>query len=173
MFELHYYAVRDIYETSGASKSDISTKMGWQSGADGVEGGIFRKVEDDWKMVYLARKAGSVEGKVTWTLEVSNPKRQIDSIALNATTATFHNGTIEWMLRGWTENSEEKTILVRDPKNFETRDFRGIKKFSFSATLKKGKGSEAWQHAQLFRQSLSSNESSMTIRVTTIENSNN
>jgi peptide-N4-(N-acetyl-beta-glucosaminyl)asparagine amidase len=148
----------------------LETKQKWQSGVEYISGGVFMKKEEDWKMVYLARSPGSLDGKVTWSFLVENDKKMfIDSVKLEAMTATFNEAIVEWEVEGtFHHDSEVKKQTKIMTGNFQSIDFHGAIKLRLSAILRGGKGDTAWQHAQLFRQSLSTNtkESCMVIRIT-------
>lgn len=56
---------------------------------------IFRKVENDWKMVYLCRKIGSKSGEISWKFQLESKINVIDTIELKLWSKTFENGNIQ------------------------------------------------------------------------------
>lgn len=154
-FSLKYNVSTDTYEIMEEidDTKNVSTKSGWQNGVEETKGGVFRKVENDWKMVYLARSPESSEGSLTWTFQCSDKQKVVKSIELWASCATFEQGTIQWRVTGFFENTNEyKTVVIQDCTNFKTTELDGALKVSFSTTLG---GGTNWQHAQLFRRSSS------------------
>ncbi|OXU22370.1 hypothetical protein TSAR_007728 [Trichomalopsis sarcophagae] len=172
-FELTYSILNDTYVTKDTSNSkNLETRQKWQTGVAFVEGGIFTKKEEDWKMIYLAKSPGSIFGKITWAFVVEdNENMYINSVKLQAKTATFHGGSVKWQVEGIYSNEntkgESKVVSILESENFETKDLKGAIKINVTAVLSGGEGESAWQHAQLFRQSLdaNSNDLSMVIRI--------
>ncbi|XP_011494464.1 PREDICTED: peptide-N(4)-(N-acetyl-beta-glucosaminyl)asparagine amidase [Ceratosolen solmsi marchali] len=170
-FELTYSIINDCYATRDVINNRIlETKQKWQNGVEYVNGGVFLKKEEDWKMVYLARSPESITGTVTWSFVVENyEKMTIDSVELQATTATFNEAVVEWRIQGIFDRD---SLIIKEAKittgNFRSTDFCGAIRLKVSATLRGGKGDTAWQHAQLFRQSLSTNSKKpcMVIKIT-------
>lgn len=168
-----YSIINDIYVTrDSANNTNLETKQKWQTGVAFLEGGIFSKKEEDWKMIYLTRSPGSIVGKITWTFVAEdNENMCINSVKLQAKAATFHGGSIKWQVEGIYSNEktkgESKVVSILDGENFETKDLKGAIKINVTAVLSGGEGESAWQHAQLFRQSLdeNSNDLSMVIRI--------
>ncbi|CAL4065500.1 unnamed protein product, partial [Meganyctiphanes norvegica] len=125
---------------------------GWHSGTNSHKD-IFRKQESDWHMVYLARKDSSSSGSIKWVFEWnSNTDVQISSVLVVFQHTTYQSGKVKWE-------------ICDGNKCFQgSQGFRwcvGIKKddissnthkLELSAELCDGDGNEAWQHAQLFRQ---------------------
>lgn len=130
---------------------------------DTIEGGIFRKEERDWKMVYLARLPLIPTSKITWTFAVENKDVTfIDLVKFRGSDAGFKGGTVTWEIKGIVfekDSSEQcvKVLPIPNCENFETRDLAGAMQIEISATLTGGEGEQLWQHAQLFRESITSN----------------
>ncbi|KAK3717515.1 hypothetical protein QZH41_013778, partial [Actinostola sp. cb2023] len=74
-------------------------KTGWKSGLNAVES-MFRKVEHDWKMVYLARNEGRPSGLITWKIDVSDTDHMIEDVTIVVSGTTFENGAIDWQIQG-------------------------------------------------------------------------
>eukprot|EP00794_Sanderia_malayensis_P017673 gene17673-19435_t len=144
-------AVDKYYRSSSKDQLDKPSSYvnGWQNGVENSEN-IFRKVEQDWKMVYLARNEGKQTGSIGWRIKIENPSYAIDTVEVKALSTTFENGTIDWKVSADTGQavqglpSGDISIL---------RQFHGSSDLSIKATLSGGMGDVAWQHAQLFRQS--------------------
>ncbi|XP_010356309.1 peptide-N(4)-(N-acetyl-beta-glucosaminyl)asparagine amidase isoform X2 [Rhinopithecus roxellana] len=150
--QLHlcYNIVKDRYIRVSNNNQTIS---GWENGVWKMES-IFRKVETDWHMVYLARKEGSSFAYVSWKFECGSVGLKIDSISIRTTSQTFQTGTIEWKLRSDTARVE----LTGDNNLHSYADFSGATEVILEAELSRGDGDVAWQHTQLFRQSLNDHE---------------
>lgn len=167
-----YFINKDAYTSKDLANDKIlETKQKWQNGVESLEGGIFRKEEEDWKVVYLARSPESTTGKITWTFLVEDRANVcVNTVKLQATVATFNGATLKWEIEAIVNSTNaagEKSRIISIPncENFETQDLEGAFKIRLSATLLGGKGKTAWQHAQLFRQSLNSNEPSMLVGI--------
>uniref|UniRef100_A0A2K5MTM5 Peptide-N(4)-(N-acetyl-beta-glucosaminyl)asparagine amidase n=1 Tax=Cercocebus atys TaxID=9531 RepID=A0A2K5MTM5_CERAT len=150
--QLHlcYNIVKDRYVRVSNNNQTIS---GWENGVWKMES-IFRKVETDWHMVYLARKEGSSFAYISWKFECGSVGLKIDSISIKTTSQTFQTGTIEWKLRSDTARVE----LTGDNNLHSYADFSGATEVILEAELSRGDGDVAWQHTQLFRQSLNDHE---------------
>ncbi|XP_048580324.1 peptide-N(4)-(N-acetyl-beta-glucosaminyl)asparagine amidase isoform X2 [Nematostella vectensis] len=124
----------------------------WKSGTNGVES-IFRKVEHDWKMAYLARNEGCQTGSVSWKVDVSESGLVIDTVDLVISSITFENGKVDWSIHG--DDKEKQFIKLEGGESKQTLTrLRGAKTLTLTAQMSGGQGDNAWQHAQLFRQSI-------------------
>ncbi|XP_030668109.1 peptide-N(4)-(N-acetyl-beta-glucosaminyl)asparagine amidase isoform X2 [Nomascus leucogenys] len=152
--QLHlcYDIVKDRYVRVSNNNQTIS---GWENGVWKMES-IFRKVETDWHMVYLARKEGSSFAYISWKFECGSVGLKVDSISIRTSSQTFQTGTIEWKLRSDTARVE----LTGDNNLHSYADFSGATEVILEAELSRGDGDVAWQHTQLFRQSLNDHEES-------------
>ncbi|XP_036864484.1 peptide-N(4)-(N-acetyl-beta-glucosaminyl)asparagine amidase isoform X2 [Manis javanica] len=150
--ELHlcYDIVKDRYVRVSNNSQTIS---GWENGVWKMES-IFRKVETDWNMVYLTRKEGSSCASISWKFECGSVGLKVDSISIKASSQTFQTGTVQWKLRSDTAQVE----LAGDKTLHSYRDFSGATEVILEAELSRGDGAVAWQHTQLFRQSLNDHE---------------
>ncbi|XP_012290984.1 peptide-N(4)-(N-acetyl-beta-glucosaminyl)asparagine amidase isoform X2 [Aotus nancymaae] len=147
---LCYNIVKDCYVRISNNNQTIS---GWENGVWKMES-IFRKVETDWHMVYLARKEGSSFAYISWKFECGSVGLKVDSISIRTSSQTFQTGTIEWKLRSDTARVE----LTGDKNLHSYADFSGATEVILEAELSGGDGDIAWQHTQLFRQSLNDHE---------------
>ncbi|KAM9838384.1 peptide-N(4)-(N-acetyl-beta-glucosaminyl)asparagine amidase [Aulostomus maculatus] len=117
---------------------------------------VFRKVESDWKMVYIARTEGSSLGRISWKFDFAPAGMTIKSVSIMARSQTFHSGKVCWLLQAGNTTTE----FSGDGRmqSFQTLD--GSSEFIVVAELSGGEGETSWQHSQLFRQSLKDTEES-------------
>uniref|UniRef100_A0A2K6EN19 Peptide-N(4)-(N-acetyl-beta-glucosaminyl)asparagine amidase n=1 Tax=Propithecus coquereli TaxID=379532 RepID=A0A2K6EN19_PROCO len=147
---LRYNIVKDHYVRVSNNNQTIS---GWENGVWKMES-IFRKVETDWNMVYLARKEGSSFAYISWKFECGSAGLKVDSISIRTSSQTFHTGVVQWKLQ-----SDAARVDLTGDKNLRSyHDFSGATEVILEAELSRGDGDVAWQHTQLFRQSLNDHE---------------
>ncbi|CAL1285885.1 unnamed protein product [Larinioides sclopetarius] len=114
---------------------------------------IFRKVENDWKVSYLAHRDGFSNGSITWKFDFRDTNLVVNILKLNLLSRTFNSGNVKWLLF---PNSEDDKSLRYSPEDvcpLETADLKGSTSLVLTAELT---GGDSWQHAQIFRQSLDS-----------------
>ncbi|XP_060990836.1 peptide-N(4)-(N-acetyl-beta-glucosaminyl)asparagine amidase isoform X1 [Dama dama] len=150
--QLHlcYNIVKNYYVRVSSNNQTIS---GWENGVWRMES-IFRKVETDWNMVYLARKEGSSYAYISWKFECGSVGLKVDSISIRTSSQTFETGAVQWKLRSDTA----QVALTGDKTLRSYHDFSGATEVILEAELSRGDGVVAWQHTQLFRQSLNDHE---------------
>ncbi|GAA6226748.1 peptide-N(4)-(N-acetyl-beta-glucosaminyl) asparagine amidase-like [Lates japonicus] len=122
---------------------------------------VFRKVENDWQMVYIARTEGSSMGRISWKFDVAPVGMKIKSVSVMARSQTFHSGKVCWHLQSGQINKE----FSGDGKMHSFSNLSGSSDFIVVAELSGGEGDAFWQHSQLFRQSLKETESSFEILI--------
>ncbi|KAJ7380427.1 Peptide-N(4)-(N-acetyl-beta- glucosaminyl)asparagine amidase [Desmophyllum pertusum] len=127
-------------------KLDLS---GWQSRVAAYSS-ISRKVEQDWKMVYLSRTDTASTGSITWQIDLNSCHLVIDTVTIVAISTTFQTGRVDWKLSGDEESQSE--TLSGGQESTITSSLSGSKSLKLTVTLSGGKGDVAWQHAQIFRQ---------------------
>ncbi|KAM4689270.1 peptide-N(4)-(N-acetyl-beta-glucosaminyl)asparagine amidase isoform 2-T2 [Discoglossus pictus] len=154
-FHLQYNVVEDSYTRVSNDNEAID---GWKNGAWKMES-ICRKVENDWKMVYLARNEGSSSATISWKFECASVGLRVASLQVRAYSENFHSGKIKWKLR-----STEAEVEVNADKTLHSYpEFLNASEIALEAELSGGDGDSAWQHTQLFRQSLNEKENSLEI----------
>lgn len=122
---------------------------GWEAGVWKAES-IWRKVETDWKMVYLARKEGSSSASISWKFECKSAGLKIENVSIRTSSQTFQSGKIKW--RVYSPTTE--IALLGDKNLCSYSDFCGATEVTLEAILNGGDGETAWQHTQLFRESV-------------------
>ncbi|XP_057664016.1 peptide-N(4)-(N-acetyl-beta-glucosaminyl)asparagine amidase [Diorhabda carinulata] len=123
----------------------------WNLGAYEVEN-MFRKIENDWKMVYLARNDGVLDGKVRWVFRIDSSGRKLDNVRLEFGHETFENGLVTIKI----SYGDNMVTLPKGETKMSLDNLKDIKTLTVEAIVSGGKGDTSWQHAQLFRQSIDS-----------------
>uniref|UniRef100_UPI003AAFA20A peptide-N(4)-(N-acetyl-beta- glucosaminyl)asparagine amidase n=1 Tax=Centroberyx gerrardi TaxID=166262 RepID=UPI003AAFA20A len=117
---------------------------------------VFRKVENDWQMVYIARTEGSSSGRISWKFDFAPAGMKMKAVSVMAQSQTFHSGTVCWRLR----SGQKTTEFSGDGRMQPFPSLSGSSEFVIEAELGSGDGESSWQHSQLFRQSLKETEES-------------
>ncbi|EDW01515.1 GH21476 [Drosophila grimshawi] len=141
---LRYSCANDMYERytkDGERVNVLETYKTWQS-AQFASKNIFRKVERDWKMAYLARLEDTDSAEIIWKFNLTKTNLKVKSYKLIFETKTFGEGK----------------IIVSVETNDGNQCIENASEFQIVAKLSGGKGDVAWQHTQLFRQGLNSRE---------------
>uniref|UniRef100_A0A3P8SBX4 Peptide-N(4)-(N-acetyl-beta-glucosaminyl)asparagine amidase n=1 Tax=Amphiprion percula TaxID=161767 RepID=A0A3P8SBX4_AMPPE len=115
---------------------------------------VFKKVEHDWNMVYIARTEDSSMGRISWKFDFASAGLKIKQASIIASSQTFHSGKVCWRLH----SSQTTTEFSGDGKMQSFSSLCGSSEFIVSAELSGGEGDQSWQHSQLFRQSLKEEE---------------
>ncbi|XP_063041866.1 peptide-N(4)-(N-acetyl-beta-glucosaminyl)asparagine amidase [Engraulis encrasicolus] len=144
-FRLCYNAATDSYTrpSSGGGDEDI---RGWERRVWSRED-VFRKVENDWQMVYLARSEGSSCGSVSWRLDCGAAGLRIKKAVVRAHTQTFETGRT----RSSVCSGDICVAFAGDGEPHELPALAGASEMTVEVHLEEG---SSWQHAQLFRQGL-------------------
>ncbi|XP_072431337.1 peptide-N(4)-(N-acetyl-beta-glucosaminyl)asparagine amidase isoform X2 [Chiloscyllium punctatum] len=100
--------------------------------------------------VYLARTEGSSCAKVSWKIECGSVGLRIDNVSIRSRSQTFQTGNVQWHL----SSNLVSVDLNGDENTYSFPDFDGSTELILEAELSGGEGDIAWQHTQLFRQSL-------------------
>ncbi|KAM9306709.1 peptide-N(4)-(N-acetyl-beta-glucosaminyl)asparagine amidase isoform 2-T2 [Pholidichthys leucotaenia] len=152
LLHIRYSASRDEYCRVSNSSEVIRSwdQCVWRNDS------VFRKVETDWQMVYLARTEGSSVGKISWKFDFAPAGLKIKSVSVMASSQTFQSGTVCWCLQ-----SDQTTVEFSGDGTMQSfPGLSGSSELIVAAELSGGEGDAAWQHSQLFRQSLKETEDS-------------
>ncbi|XP_039273404.2 peptide-N(4)-(N-acetyl-beta-glucosaminyl)asparagine amidase-like [Styela clava] len=147
IIELKYFSTEDHY----IRKSLSEPIPGWQSLVNS-HAHIQRKVESDWKMVYLARAEHSKKAHLSWKIDLTQLKSDIviKEIKLRIKPTVFQSGSVKFLIC-----TDSHTIPIKETVSL-THEVFGTTVISIHAFLSGGEGDNAWQHTQLFRDSLDS-----------------
>ncbi len=83
---------------------------------------------------------------MTWEVDLRGTDLCVKSIELDVGSKTFEDGRVVWQLCGGAT-----CLLPLSGSTLRSEALVGAKKVTLTATLSGGRGSVAWQHAQLFR----------------------
>ncbi|GAU95970.1 hypothetical protein RvY_07485 [Ramazzottius varieornatus] len=155
---LQYDPVTDI-QLRGTQRTN-----GFASAAFELEN-IERKVETDWRMVYLARTPGSDSGRISWKIDCSGSGVWMDGFSVKVPGTTFHSGRVDAKLvldydmpeSGPRPTDTEAPRVVDIVPEVGTTSIKWLtpaKCLVCCVTLSGGDGQEAWLHAQMLRESL-------------------
>jgi peptide-N4-(N-acetyl-beta-glucosaminyl)asparagine amidase len=148
-FNVRYSCARNIFERF-VDSAVIDSKKDWKDWLYQSEN-IFRKVEHDHKMAYLSRTEDSSNGTMQLKFDFAN--FTIKNFDFKFDSKTFESGKIQLEFLDASDN-----VISRD-------QLLGKSKFSIKVRLSGGNGDCAWQHAQVFRQSLNSNDFPLQISI--------
>lgn len=169
-FQVQYNTVTNTYTTSSKKVTN-----GWKQCISKCVN-IQYKSENDWRMVYLARTEGSQTAFIEWSFDLSKFRtigKHVKKISLKLKSKCFENAKINWSIFCNENLKAESDCFILDTSNETSQfkitgtdgewtlsDFSNEKNFAFKvkAELSGGVGHNAWQHTQLFRQSLDNNE---------------
>ncbi|KAJ8335198.1 hypothetical protein SKAU_G00408370 [Synaphobranchus kaupii] len=145
-FHLQYSASGDRYLRVSSDGAEMG---GWESGAWRKES-VFRKEEQDWNTVYIARTEGSTSGKISWKFDCGTVGLRMRMVKVRAASQTFHSGSVCWRMHSGQDTIE----FPGDGETHSAPSFSGSTELVVEAELAGGDGDCSWQHAQLFRQHL-------------------
>ncbi|MGH0124536.1 UNVERIFIED_CONTAM: hypothetical protein FKN15_074134 [Acipenser sinensis] len=149
-FHLQYNIAKDHYIRVSNNQEELS---GWEKGTWKTES-VFRKLETDWQMVYIARTEGSSSAKISWKFVCGSVGLKIKTVSIRASSETFQTGKVRWKL-----NSDKESVELSGDKTLHSfQNFTGVTELVLEAELTGGEGDASWQHTQLFRQSLKDQE---------------
>lgn len=146
MFELIYDPINDVYCIT--NDGVVNKLQGWQSGVYSSDN-IFRKVEYDWNVVYLARE-NSAPARLEWRISCNKPVEKVELVSLGT---VFQSGQIKWACSGVDEDNSFRSEKSLDETSeaYVTSRLRGNNVIRIVCELSAGDGDCAWQHTQLFR----------------------
>lgn len=156
-FQVKYSAALDKYIRVSNQNEETS---GWRNCVY-EENNMFYKKEYDWKMVYLARTKGSSNATISWKFDFNDIKFLIDTLVVQCDSTCFENSSISLTII-----AEKQIIFLKKVSGaISIRKIRGLPGFTIHCTLEGGKGENAWQHTQLFRQPLDSEDFPFDIKI--------
>lgn len=158
LFHLKYSAAENNYIRVSNDNEIIHN---WEKGVWKMNS-VLRKVEQDWKMVYIARTEGAASARVSWKFDCGSVGLKIVNVSIRSTSQTFQSGNIQWHLHSNLTNVD----LSGDQNIHSFANFNGSTELILEAEMSGGDGDVAWQHTQLFRQSLDDHEYPMEIIIT-------
>uniref|UniRef100_A0A3P8WDZ6 Peptide-N(4)-(N-acetyl-beta-glucosaminyl)asparagine amidase n=1 Tax=Cynoglossus semilaevis TaxID=244447 RepID=A0A3P8WDZ6_CYNSE len=151
ILHVRYNSTKDQYCRQSNSSETV---QGWDQ-CVWQKDSVFRKVENDWQMVYIAHTEESSTGQISWKFDLATVRMKIKSVSIMACSHTFHEGKVRWYL----QSSNCPTEFSGDGKMQSFHHLSGSSEFLVVAELGGGGDDGAsWQHSQLFRQSLKDTE---------------
>ena len=160
--EMRFQVIEIDYDVNGDNyirRSNANQVIpGWKSMAFQMEN-VFRKEEFDHRMRYISRTAGSSNGLLAWKVDLTNTDFEIEFFELLVNSTTFENGSVSWNV----VSGPFKTELQQGRMN--NHNFNGSKELTLKAILTGGRGAYAWQHAQLFRTKMNSNDTQFKLMI--------
>lgn len=164
---VRYNTVKNTYYVSNGP--DIKN---WSAAASSYSN-IQYKIEHDWQMCYLARTNGSAKSFIEWLFRLEKGDQKLKKVDIRFEKKCYESGKINLILVISRLNSENEVVLTEDENiskvsnDVSIRFANGIYSIDFSqlenadlktlkirAEMSLGNGENAWQHTQLFRQSL-------------------
>jgi peptide-N4-(N-acetyl-beta-glucosaminyl)asparagine amidase len=122
---------------------------------------IIRKVEHDWKMVYLCREKSEKSADLSWKFLFGNQKVKGVKISMGHFN-TFHQsaqvmgtvcgGDVCTMLDG--KSASHDPDANSGNNELELTDLTGAEYIELSINMRGGDGNNAWQQTQIFRTNL-------------------
>ncbi|CAG5015143.1 unnamed protein product [Parnassius apollo] len=147
-YTVQYYTSSNKYQIS-RDGSDVESINSFENGTYSCES-IFRKVEKDWRQVYLAREVDETSGSISWKMALKDDSLIFEQLSIQMTTALYETGNIECTV----QFDEETPQQMKLGENWHFK--REFKQMVLACRLSGGVGDVAWQHAQLFRQPIDS-----------------
>lgn len=148
-FELKYSTATDKYI------HDNIVHKGWQNGVYNYDS-LIRKEELDWKRVYLCREVNCERSTIEWRFDFSSSGLVVQVIKLIYTTTLFNSGQVEWTIFG--NDLSVNLPVIEHYQETIIDKMNGSQSVTLIASLFGGSGEVAWQHSQIFRQSIDDQE---------------
>ncbi|CAH0590499.1 unnamed protein product [Chrysodeixis includens] len=164
---VRYHANTDKYKIIEAGV-ELEPVLTWSAGVYSAKN-VFRKVEHDWRMVYLAREEDAALGVISWRVHAGRGLR-LCGVRLRASLLLRGGARLAWALAYDTEPAQ--------PAPFDNEQLqsgvslpRSCRSLELRAQLSGGEGEMAWQHAQVCRQSLDAKPPALVITATLVPDS--
>ncbi|CAH1164743.1 unnamed protein product [Phaedon cochleariae] len=161
---IRYSSSLDKYECISGNRI-LGEVSGWDRGAY-AQSGVFKKVEKDWKMTYLARKEGVENGSISWKFDIASANKKLQTLSIKFDHKIYENGIVDFTICA----GDSCVSLPKGEMKAVFENFSGCSSLCLKANLSGGKGDVAWQHAQLFRQSTDSKDYTFAVTLTFKEN---
>ena len=139
-FSIQYNAGSDTY-VRGSTRTAGFAELTF------ISRNMYRKVEEDWRMAYLARVSGTGDAEIAWKFDCSGSELKISRVRTSSPRATFHSGTV---IASVQVDNEVQTQNVTE--NFVLELSRLATSIVFKVILQGGDRENALQHAQIFRE---------------------
>lgn len=125
---------------------------------------MFRKVENDWKMAYLCRRPGALNGEISWKIEIpAEYAGRVDAAIVQLGKLNmFGSGKVTA-----TVCCGDTCARIPESTGVYILESPGsnVPYIEVSVSFYGGDGDNAWQHAQLFRTKLAEPEANFKLRV--------
>ncbi|XP_013137262.1 PREDICTED: peptide-N(4)-(N-acetyl-beta-glucosaminyl)asparagine amidase [Papilio polytes] len=149
-YSIHYHTAADEYRVFCDGKIETVIESYLEGAYDNQH--IFRKVEKDWKQVYLARYEREEKGQISWKLEVEYDDLVMEDLIVVAFSTTFDDGVVRGSVQ--IDNDPPQYFSVDGGIKFS----RQFKCAVVTCELSGGSGDCRYQQAQLFRQKTTAKE---------------
>ena len=153
-FRLAYNVATDEYQRP----NDSTTSKGYKSLAHDCSN-VFRKVEADWKKVYLCRTEGSEKGEIVWKVNFAGQKPTVAEVDIGAPFTNNDGDVLAVVCCGGT------CRRISSDGKVKLENIEGAEYLELRVEFTGGKGNTAWQQAQLFRADLDNTQANFSIRV--------
>jgi len=113
------------------------------------------KVENDWNMTYITMTEDCVMGgkcgSISWKIDLTSLRMAVDYVEVTLDSQTYADGEVNWMIR-----SDDIEVKIAPGTLHRLTEFSGCSQVTLAVVLFAGSDKNVgWQHAQLFRQTLS------------------
>ena len=93
-------------------------------------------------------------GLLSWKVDLRNTDFEVEIIDVLVNSTTFENGSVRWNLVCGPFSTDVQPGRIN---KFYCQQVGGSKELTLKANLSGGRGTHGWQHAQLFRTDMDSN----------------
>ena len=91
---------------------------------------------------------------MSWKVDLRYTDFEVDFVNVLVNSATFENGSVHWNVVSGPFSTDVQPGRVN---NFNYQQVGGSKELTLKANISGGRGTHGWQHAQLFRTNMNSN----------------
>ena len=144
---IQYNTAKHVYHRGNGESTNTWTSLAY------AYSNVQLKIENDWKMCYLARTEGSKESFIEWAFDFGE-KLKVKEFRLKFKADCFESGEIKCsILNDKSEKTIDQIFSLNGDYNI-VKNLDELSKFKLRVDMSKGNGSNAFQHTQLFRQKL-------------------